>query len=470
MSMLVIKVMVMQMIVMLLMMMMNNYDLMILIQCSDNISDLSIAGNLLVLYIIIRNARLRTRTNFFLANLAVADFCVGVFCVFPNLSMYISPIWHFGRVMCKIYYFAHYMSLTVPVLLLTVISMERYVAILHPLKAKQLFTFRRFRIVQILIWLLMVAYNSPQLIDYDTFTIGSYTYCYMRSERIQTNVYVLANLIIWYVIPLVVLTFMYIKIAAALWRSSSSSLNVALNTKSGSSIKYNTNISTSDPGNMIHYTSTTTTLVLKENSIKEMDAEVIQLNRNVKDMMKHHSFRQSSLPISEAQTEQESISDYESQIENERNMIYTRTPQSFTERSKQSKTTIHKNRNNSQNFSFKKSSSTCSNTSQCDSPYSERDVQIHYPRISTHKVIEARKKVIILLIMIICSFAVLALPYHIRSCLYLWIDTTSLGSLLSPICYLLYYANSGLNPLLYALLSENFRRSFRDSFSCRRKR
>jgi len=55
-------------------------------------------GNILVLVVIAVHKRMRTITNFFLANLAVADLCVGVFCILPNLSTYLTPSWLFGRV------------------------------------------------------------------------------------------------------------------------------------------------------------------------------------------------------------------------------------------------------------------------------------------------------------------------------------------------------------------------------------
>ena len=50
---------------------------------------MSFAGNLMVILVVTLSRRLRSITNFFLANLAVADFCVGVFCVYQNISTYL---------------------------------------------------------------------------------------------------------------------------------------------------------------------------------------------------------------------------------------------------------------------------------------------------------------------------------------------------------------------------------------------
>ena len=55
-------------------------------------------GNVLVIAVILLHRKMRSVVNFCLANLAVADLCVGVFCVLPNLSLYISQPWHLGTV------------------------------------------------------------------------------------------------------------------------------------------------------------------------------------------------------------------------------------------------------------------------------------------------------------------------------------------------------------------------------------
>ena len=56
------------------------------------------SGNLLVIYVILCNRKMRNDVNFFLVNLAIADLCVGIFCVMPNLYLYISQYWLIGRV------------------------------------------------------------------------------------------------------------------------------------------------------------------------------------------------------------------------------------------------------------------------------------------------------------------------------------------------------------------------------------
>ncbi len=80
----------------------------------------------------------------------------------------------------------------------------------------------------------------------------------------------------------------------------------------------------------------------------------------------------------------------------------------------------------------------------------------------------ARRKVIRLLIAVIVSFATCVLPYHIRVLYQQWGDPhfSFWAALMTPSTFLLFYMNSGLNPLLYAFLSDNFRRSLREVLLC----
>ncbi len=61
-------------------------------------SSVNCTGNLLVIFVILRYRRMRTVVNCFLANLALSDLLVGIFCVLPNLSAYLSPYWNLGKV------------------------------------------------------------------------------------------------------------------------------------------------------------------------------------------------------------------------------------------------------------------------------------------------------------------------------------------------------------------------------------
>lgn len=83
----------------------------------------------------------------------------------------------------------------------------------------------------------------------------------------------------------------------------------------------------------------------------------------------------------------------------------------------------------------------------------------------------ARRKVIRLLIAVIVSFATCVLPYHIRVLWQTWGEPhlSFWTSLLPPITFLIFYLNSGLNPILYAFLSDNFRRSLREVILCGRR-
>lgn len=63
---------------------------------------IGLVGNCLVCFAVWRNPRMRSATNIFLVNLAVADFLVILICLPPTMTEDITGIWYLGKEMCKI--------------------------------------------------------------------------------------------------------------------------------------------------------------------------------------------------------------------------------------------------------------------------------------------------------------------------------------------------------------------------------
>lgn len=61
-----------------------------------------LVGNALVCIAVYRNHTMRTVTNYFIVNLAVADFMVILFCLPPTVLWDVTETWFLGNVLCKL--------------------------------------------------------------------------------------------------------------------------------------------------------------------------------------------------------------------------------------------------------------------------------------------------------------------------------------------------------------------------------
>ncbi|KAI6184363.1 G-PROTEIN-RECEP-F1-2 domain-containing protein [Aphelenchoides bicaudatus] len=93
------------------------------------------------------------------------------------------------------------------------------------------------------------------------------------------------------------------------------------------------------------------------------------------------------------------------------------------------------------------------------------------PHTMQSDVIEARKKVIRLLVAIVGVFAVFTLPYYLRMLYNGWADNqmclNGIEVLAQPISCLLLFMSMAINPLLYAFMSNRFRNATRELLNCR---
>lgn len=178
-----------------------------------------------MILVVIYSKRMRGVTNFFLANLAVADLCVGIFCVYQTLTNYLMNSWMLGDFLCKIYMFVHALSYTASIMILVLVCIERYLAIIHPIRCRSILTRGRLRIIVMIVWILAGIYASPRFIYVDTIhhELNSGTIeiiCIPNLKKKNKNIFDTVNLIILYLLPLLLMSILYTKISIGLWKSS----------------------------------------------------------------------------------------------------------------------------------------------------------------------------------------------------------------------------------------------------------
>uniref|UniRef100_A0A2K6F3H7 Kappa-type opioid receptor n=2 Tax=Propithecus coquereli TaxID=379532 RepID=A0A2K6F3H7_PROCO len=112
-----------------------------------------LVGNSLVMFVIVRYTKMKTATNIYIFNLALADALVTTTMPFQS-TVYLMNSWPFGAVLCKVVISIDYYNMFTSIFTLTMMSVDRYIAVCHPVKALDFRTPLKAKIINICIWLL----------------------------------------------------------------------------------------------------------------------------------------------------------------------------------------------------------------------------------------------------------------------------------------------------------------------------
>ncbi|XP_049296009.1 neuropeptide SIFamide receptor-like isoform X2 [Anopheles funestus] len=184
---------------------------------------MGLVGNALVCIAVYTNHTMRTVTNIFIVNLAVADFFVILFCLPPTVVWDVTETWFMGKAMCKVVIYFQTVSVTVSVLTLTFISIDRWYAICFPLRYKPR-PERAWRSIA-LIWLIGFLSDLPEFLVLTTrrkklrFDIKLFTQCVATWDNETEKTFYIFKFVLLYTVPLLFMTGAYFQIVRVLWRS-----------------------------------------------------------------------------------------------------------------------------------------------------------------------------------------------------------------------------------------------------------
>ena len=177
----------------------------------------ALGGNGVVCFLILAYQKMRTVTNFFILNLAIGDILMACLCVpFTFVSNLLLQSWPFGSVMCVVVSYSQAVSVFVSAYTLVAISIDRYMAILYPLRPRM--TKFQAKLIIACIWLVSLLTPLPTALLSKVIQPDSdRNVCMETWDADQRYYYSWLLMILQYLFPLTVLIFTYTRIALVVW-------------------------------------------------------------------------------------------------------------------------------------------------------------------------------------------------------------------------------------------------------------
>ncbi|XP_020714575.1 RYamide receptor-like [Ceratitis capitata] len=192
------------------------------------VSFFAVFGNALVIWIVARSRQMRTVTNTYIANLAVSDVIIGVFCIPFQFQAAILQRWNLPDFMCAFCPFVQTLSVNVSVFTLTAIAIDRHRAIINPLRARPSKYISKFILLGI--WLLAIIFACPIAIAFRVEEVheryrengvllnATRPFCTnINLTEEQLKAYRYALVVVQYCVPCCVISFVYVRMAVKLW-------------------------------------------------------------------------------------------------------------------------------------------------------------------------------------------------------------------------------------------------------------
>ncbi|NWU70381.1 CCR4 protein, partial [Pterocles burchelli] len=170
-----------------------------------------LVGNALVMWVLTVFKKVRAMTDVYLLNLAISDLLF-VFSL-PFLIQYsIKHQWTFGNAMCKIISSAYFIGFYSSAFFITIMSIDRYLAIVHSVYALQVRTAAHGVVTSLVLWTVAILASVPDLIFFQEMNYNNQTKCIPHYPDSNNDWKTFSNFevnVLGWLIPVGVLIFCY---------------------------------------------------------------------------------------------------------------------------------------------------------------------------------------------------------------------------------------------------------------------
>ncbi|XP_062841206.1 growth hormone secretagogue receptor type 1 [Trichomycterus rosablanca] len=184
-----------------------------------------ITGNLLTILVVTKYKDMRTTTNLYLSSMALSDLLIFLCMPLDLYRVWRYRPWNLGDQLCKLFQFVSESCTYSAVLSITALSVERYVAVCFPLRAKVLVTRGRVKALILLLWIIALCCAGPIFalvgVEHENGTDpGETNECKATERAIRSG---LLTVMVWvssvfFFLPVLCLTVLYSLISRRLWR------------------------------------------------------------------------------------------------------------------------------------------------------------------------------------------------------------------------------------------------------------
>ncbi|XP_029957022.1 lysophosphatidic acid receptor 6 [Salarias fasciatus] len=194
--------------------------------------------NMVAVYIFSCTLKMRNETTTYMINLVVSDSLFVLSLPF-RIVYFVRRDWLFGSVLCKISVALFYTNMYGSILFLTCISVDRFLAIVHPFRSQTIRTKRNAKVACCMVWVMVLSGSIPTGFLLDTtspnntnssthFCFENYSKKQWKSELSKVVVFIET---VGFIIPLMVNVFCSIMVLRTLRKPQTLTRGGSLNKK-----------------------------------------------------------------------------------------------------------------------------------------------------------------------------------------------------------------------------------------------